>query len=88
MGVNHEDFARHVNYLAALGRLVVPRAFEFVGRPLLFLGHHPFDAEELASLLPEQVEWYLYEEMTEGLVPGTVVLGHEDFSKEELRAVF
>ena len=42
MTVNPDEFAIQVNYLAAIGRLVVPRAFVFAGRKVLFVGHGPF----------------------------------------------
>lgn len=73
--VDPEEFANQINYLAALGRLVVPRAFAFVGRRVIFVGHEPFDAEELGSLLPDGAEWYEQEYAPEEFVPDVVVLG-------------
>ncbi len=52
MSVHPDEFAAQVNYLAAIGRMIVPRAFAFTGRKVLFVGHVPFNAEELGSLLP------------------------------------
>ena len=73
--VDPEDFAHQVNYLAALGRLVVPRAFTFVGKRILFVGHEPFDAEELGNLLPDGVGWYEQQYAPEEYAADVVVLG-------------
>ena len=73
--VDPESFADQVNYLAALGRLVVPRAFAFVGRKILFVGHEPFDAEDLGGLLPDGTEWYEHQYAPEGFSPDIVVVG-------------
>ncbi len=73
--VDPDSFAVQVNYLAALGRLVVPRAFAFVGLKVLFVGHEPFDAEELGGLLPDGADWYEQEYAPEGFMPDVLVLG-------------
>ncbi len=73
--VDPEHFAQQINYLAALGRLIVPRAFAFVGRRILFVGHEPFDAEELGNLLPDGVGWYEQEYAPEEYAADVVVLG-------------
>jgi hypothetical protein len=52
--VDPDEFAAQLNYLAAIGRMIVPRAFAFAGQKVLFVGHAPFNAEELGSLLPEE----------------------------------
>lgn len=83
--VDPEEFAAQVNYLAALGRMVVPRAFAFAGRKALFAGHGPFDPEELASRLPEEAEWHEQHYAPDGFVPDLFVLGRDGFSKEPLR---
>ncbi len=70
-----EDFAQQVNYLAALGRIVVPRAFAFLGRRILFVGYEPFDAEELGNLLPDGVGWYEQQYAPEDYAADVVVLG-------------
>ena len=51
--MNPDEFAIQVNYLAAIGRMVVPRAFLFAERKVLFVGHGPFDPEDIAMLLPD-----------------------------------
>lgn len=84
--VDPEDFAHQVNYLAALGRLVVPRAFTFVGQRILFVGHEPFDAEELGNLLPDGVGWYEEQYAPEKYAADIVVLGRT-FSKGLVKSV-
>ena len=84
--VDPEDFAQQVNYLAALGRLVVPRAFAFLGRRILFVGHEPFDAEELGNLLPDGVGWYEQQYAPEDYAADIVVLGRV-FPKGLVRSV-
>ncbi len=74
-GVDPDRFAEQVNYLAALGRLVVPRAFTFAGLRILFVGHEPFDAEELGGLLPDGTGWCEQQYAPEGFEPEVVVLG-------------
>ena len=81
-----EDFAQQINYLAALGRLVVPRAFAFMGRRILFVGHEPFDAEELGNLLPDGVNWYEQEYAPEEYAADVVVLGRM-FTKGLVKSV-
>ena len=73
--VDPDVFAEQVNYLAALGRLVVPRAFVFIGRKILFVGHEPFDAEELGNLLPDGADWYERPYAPKGYRADVVVLG-------------
>lgn len=51
------------------------RAFAFVGRKVLFVGHEPFDVEELGSLLPDGADWYEHPSAPEGFEPDVVVLG-------------
>ncbi len=75
MTLDPDSFAHQVNYLAALGRLVVPRAFAFAGRRVLFVGHEPFDAEELGGLLPDGTEWHEQQYAPEGFEPDVAVLG-------------
>lgn len=84
--VDPEDFAHQVNYLAALGRLVVPRAFTFVGKRILFVGHEPFDAEELGNLLPDGVSWYEHEYAPEEYATDILVLGRV-FTKGLVKSV-
>jgi len=74
-GVDSDDFAEQINYLAALGRLVVPRAFAFVGRRILFVGHEPFDVEELGNLLPDGAGWHEWPYVPDGYKADVVVLG-------------
>lgn len=81
MKVEPEGFARQVNYLAAIGRLLVPRAFDFVESSILFVGYGPFNPEELGGLLPERVEWYEFNNMPEEFIPDTVILGREGLEK-------
>jgi len=85
--VDPEEFAAQVNYLAALGRMIVPRAFSFAGGRVLFVGHEPFDAWELASLLPEEVDWREQEDAPSGFAPGLVVLGREWYTTDSLRSL-
>lgn len=87
MRVNSEDFAAQVNYLAAIGRLIVPWAFGFVDQKVLFIGYAPFDSEELGSLLPEEVEWHEHGYSPEEFVPNTVILGREGFEKSTIKSV-
>ncbi len=75
MTLDPDSFAHRVNYLAALGRLVVPRAFAFAGRRVLFVGHEPFDAEELGGLLPDGTEWHEHQYAPEWFEPDVAVLG-------------
>lgn len=86
MNVNSEEFAVQVNYLAAIGRLIVPRAFKFAGHKMLFVGQGPFNPEDLALLLPEGAEWHEYGVGEYDFLPNVVVLGREGFQKGEIRA--
>ncbi|MBA2781640.1 MAG: hypothetical protein H0T74_01765 [Rubrobacteraceae bacterium] len=87
MNVDFEDFATQVNYLAAIGRLVVPRAFGFTDHKVLFLGYAPFDSEELGGLLPREVQWHEHDYAPEEFVPDIVVLGREGFEKGTIKSV-
>lgn len=87
MSINPDEFAAQVNYLAAIGRMVVPRAFAFAGRRVLFVGHVPFNAEELGSLLPEETEWYEHSYAPDDFAPGLVIVGRGDYTKDELRSL-
>ena len=78
MRVDPDRFASQINYLAAIGRMIVPRAYTFAGRKVLFVGYMPFDAEELGSLLPEETEWYEHGYAPSGFTPALVVLGRAD----------
>jgi hypothetical protein len=81
-----EHFAAQVNHLAALGRLIVPRAFAFMGRRVLFVGHEPFDAEELGGLLPDGADWYEQQYAPKDFAPDIVVLGRT-FPKSLVKSV-
>ena len=81
MTINPDEFAVHINYLAAIGRMVVPRAFVFAGRRVLFVGHGPFDPEDIAMLLPDNTEWHEHGAAPAGFVPDVVVLGRDGFEK-------
>jgi hypothetical protein len=87
LAAHPDEFAAQVNYLAAIGRMVVPRAFSYAGRKILFVGHVPFNAEELASLLPDEVEWHQSGYAPAGFVPDLVVLGRDDYTEHSLRSV-
>jgi hypothetical protein len=76
-----EKFAVQVNYLAALGRTVVPRAFVFAGRKVLFVGHGPFDPEDIAALLPDSTDWTEHRAAPDGFLPDVVVIGREKVSR-------
>ncbi len=85
--MDSDEFASRVNYLAAIGRMIVPRAFAYAGSRILFVGHVPFNAEEVASLLPEEAEWYEVGYAPDGFTPELVVLGRDDYTKDSLRSV-
>ncbi len=87
MRIDPDSFAAQVNYLAAIGRLIVPRAFAFADRKVLFIGHAPFHSEELGSLLPEKCEWHEYDSAPETFVPDVVVLGREGLEKGVVKSV-
>ena len=87
MRVDPDGFAAQLNYLAAIGRMIVPRAFAFAGQKVLFVGHVPFNAEELGSLLPEESEWYEHGYAPDEFVPAVVVLGRATYTRDELRAM-
>jgi hypothetical protein len=87
VSVHPDDFAAQVNYLAAIGRMIVPRAFAFAESRVLFIGHVPFNAEELGSLLPEETEWYEHSYAPDEFAPGLVVLGCADYAKDDLRSL-
>jgi hypothetical protein len=81
MTVNADEFATQVNYLAAIGRMVVPRAFLFAERKVLFVGHGPFDPEDIALLMPDSADWHEHDEAPRDFAPDVVVLGREGFEK-------
>jgi len=86
MNIDPEEFAVQVNYLAAIGRMVVPRAFVFAGRKVLFVGHGPFDPEDIATLLPDSTDWHEHGTAPDGFVPDVVVLGRDGFEKGAVKA--
>ena len=86
MNVHPDEFAAQVNYLAAIGRMIVPRAFAFADRKLLFVGHGPFDPEDIAALLPESADWQEHGAAPEGFVPDVIVLGRDGFEKGAVKA--
>ena len=87
MTVDPEGFAAQVNYLAAIGRLVVPRAFGFGDHAILFVGHEPFDAEDLGNLLPDGSEWYELAYAPKRFSPDVVVMGTEGFPADAARSI-
>lgn len=87
MSVNPEEFAAQINYLAGIGRMIVPRAFRFAGQELLFVGHLPFHPEELGSLLPEETAWYEHSYMPEQREPNLVVLGRAGYEQKQLHSL-
>ncbi len=86
MDVNSEDFAVQMDYVARLGKLVAPRALSFLEDTILFTGNDPFSSEELAGLLPTQVECYEDYEVPQEARFSVVVVGQTDFSKEVIRS--
>lgn len=87
MGVDPEDFARQMDYVSRLSKLVAPRAFSFLEDTILFTGNDPFSSEELAGLLPTQVECYEDYEAPQDARFSVVVVGQTDFSKDLIRSV-
>jgi len=86
MTINLKQFVARVNYLIAMNKLVVPHAFGFVGRKLLFVGRGPFDPRELASLLPEGVEWHEHGDAPEEFAPDLLILGRDGFEKGAIKS--
>ncbi|MEW6637356.1 MAG: hypothetical protein AB1425_11170 [Actinomycetota bacterium] len=84
--IDPDGFAAQVNYLAAIGRMIVPRAFAFSDRRVLFVGYGPFDPEDLAALLPEGAEWWEQGGEPENFAPDLIVLGREGFKKGDIKA--
>ncbi len=80
IGPNRDDFAVQMDYVARLSKLVAPRALDFLEDTILFTGNDPFSAEELAGLLPAQVECYEDYEAPEDVRFSIVVVGQTDFS--------
>lgn len=87
IGPNRDDFAVQMDYVARLSKLVAPRALDFLEDTILFTGNDPFSAEELAGLLPAQVECYEDYEAPEDVRFSIVVVGQTNFSKEVIRSV-
>ncbi len=87
IGVDRDDFAVQIDYVARLGKLVAPWALSFLEDTVLFTGNDPFNAEELAGLLPTQVECYQdYEAPAEARFT-IVVVGQTGFSTDLIRSV-
>lgn len=86
MAIDPDDFAARVEYLASLGRLVVPRAFGFLDQRIAFSGYGPFDIEDLARLLPVEVEWFEDQDLPENLPVDVIVLGQEGFLEDAIVA--
>ena len=84
MRIDPDEFAEQVDYLGLLGKLVVSRAFAFVGQEILFTGDEPFSAEELSSLLPRRAYSYMDDDVPEDVPFDLVVVGQSDFSKEAI----
>lgn len=82
MRIDPDEFAEQVDYLGLLGKLVVSRAFTFVGQEILFTGEDPFSAEELSGLLPRRAYSYMDDDVPEDVSFDLVVVGQRDFSKE------
>ena len=87
MRIDPDGFAAQLNYLAAIGRMIVPRVFAFAGQKVLFVGHVPFIAEELGNLLPEESEWHEHPDAPSDFVPSLVILGRAEYAKEDLRSL-
>ncbi len=87
IGANRDDFAMQMDYVARLSKLVAPCALDFLEDTILFTGNDPFSAEELAGLLPAQVECYEDYEAPQEARFTIVVVGQTDFSKELIRSV-
>jgi hypothetical protein len=84
MKIYPDEFAEQVDYLGLLGKLVVSRAFAFVGQEILFTGDDPFSAEELSALLPRRAYSYTDDDVPEDVAFDMVVVGQRDFSKEAI----
>ncbi len=84
MAISPDEFAEQINYLGLLGKLVVPRAFTFVGQDILFTGNDPFSAEELSGLLPERAYYYMDDDVPEDVSFDLVVVGQTDYSQEAI----
>src|SRR5215212_8164430 len=85
--MNSDEFASRVNYLAAIGRMIVSQVFAYAGGRVLFVGHVPFNAEEVASLLPEEAEWHENGYAPDGFTPDLMVLGRDAYTKDSLQSV-
>lgn len=84
MDIDPDEFAEQIDYLGILGKLVVPRALEFVEQSILFTGNDPFGAEELSGLLPERTDCYIDYDVPEDVSFDLVVVGQTDFSEEAI----
>lgn len=84
---NEEDFAIQMEYVARLGKMVAPGALSFLDDTILFTGEDPFSSEELAALLPDQVECYDDYEVPDGVRFSIVVVGQTEFSEEKIQHV-
>ncbi|MBX6764707.1 MAG: hypothetical protein K6T51_02515 [Rubrobacteraceae bacterium] len=88
--VDPDEFTAQVNYLAKIGRMIVPQAFAFVGQDILFTGDDPFSAEDLAELLPEGARCYIDDvhvyvsDVPEDVAFDLVVVGRTDYSEEAI----
>ncbi|MBX6764415.1 MAG: hypothetical protein IRY88_12150 [Rubrobacteraceae bacterium] len=90
MAIDPDDFAAQVNYLAAIGRMIVPRALAFLGQEILFTGYGPFNEEDLAELLPEGARYYIayvdeyVSDVPEDVAFDLVVVGRTSYSEEAI----
>ncbi len=64
----------------------MPRAFSFLDQRIAFSGYGPFDLEDLARLLPVEVEWFEDQDLPENLPVDVIVLGQEGFIEDAIVA--
>lgn len=87
MGVDRDNFAVQMDYVARLSKLVAPWTLSFLEDTVLFTGNDPFSAEELSGLLSAQVECYEDYGAPQEAQFTVVVVGQTDFSKEMIQSV-
>jgi hypothetical protein len=74
-----------LDYLAKVGKRLLPRAYSLAGRNVLFTGDGPYEAYRLAQLLPDEAAGFVNEWAPDRSSFGVVVVGRMDFYGDLVR---
>ena len=83
----HQDAALHARlaYLAKVGKFLLPKAFLLNSQGVLFTGDGPYEAHQLARLLPNEARALVDGESPEDTSSHLVVVGRKNFHGDRMR---